>query len=281
MREHCVIVGEIDLEPLRDGEQALRLRRKVGTARIGAADDQGEAIDRRIRDAISLDEGIEAAELTMMTELDVRDVVWCRADVLGRFQDSGGRHVDEFCLRIDEPADEPGASDTIDRGPLACHPLARRGSYSAPRRKSSFSPRREAALHVAGVDAGRSERGGDALAHLLSADAANNHAPTIRDLAPPPIDFGRETANCAGDLAIGGIEVLRTAHVDDERCRGGANGLVEVFRRNVASNSVHALSPRHVRVLSRAWTASRLGSAGSLRIPTTGKYSREAFPRKA
>src|SRR5260221_3539445 len=96
LREHCVIVGEIDLEPLRDREEALRLRRKVGMARIGAADDQGEAIDRPIRDAIGLDDGIEAAELAMMTELDIRDVVWCRADVLGRFEDSGGGGRAEF-----------------------------------------------------------------------------------------------------------------------------------------------------------------------------------------
>src|SRR5260221_1423481 len=84
LREHRVIVGEIDLESLRDGKQPRRLRCQIGTPRIGTAYDQGEAIECRIGDLVDADEGIEAAELAVVTELDIRNVVWRRAGVLGR-----------------------------------------------------------------------------------------------------------------------------------------------------------------------------------------------------
>src|SRR5258708_14161313 len=57
LREHRVIVGEIDLESLRDGKQPRRLRCQIGTPRIGTAYDQGEAIERRIVDLLDPDAG--------------------------------------------------------------------------------------------------------------------------------------------------------------------------------------------------------------------------------
>jgi hypothetical protein len=58
------------------------------------------------------------------------------------------------------------------------------------------------------------------------------------------IDFGRKAADGADDLVVGNIEVVRSAHIDDERHRCGADILLEVYRRDLAANSVHALSPR-------------------------------------
>src|SRR5258708_12495079 len=50
LREHCMIVGEVDLEPFRDGEKAGRLRRELGTAGLAATDDPVQPIDPRTPD---------------------------------------------------------------------------------------------------------------------------------------------------------------------------------------------------------------------------------------
>src|SRR5262245_41436828 len=84
LRQHRVVIGEVDLEALRYREQALGLRRQVRAACVGAADNQREMIERRIRQAVGSDESIEAAELAVMTELYVRNVVRGRAPTLGR-----------------------------------------------------------------------------------------------------------------------------------------------------------------------------------------------------
>jgi hypothetical protein len=65
MPEHVVVVREVGREAMGDRQQALALRRQIGPRRIGAAHDGCEAIERRILDAVSLDDRIERAAVTV------------------------------------------------------------------------------------------------------------------------------------------------------------------------------------------------------------------------
>jgi len=72
--EHLVIVREVEREPLRQGHEAGGLVRQLRTPRVGRAHDERQLVERRITQAVLLDERIEAAPVTVVTQLDSFDV---------------------------------------------------------------------------------------------------------------------------------------------------------------------------------------------------------------
>src|SRR5947207_2356277 len=53
--EHRVVVGEIGGKTERQRKQTRRLRGKFETRGIGASDDQGQRVERRVLDAVDLE----------------------------------------------------------------------------------------------------------------------------------------------------------------------------------------------------------------------------------
>jgi len=71
-----VVIREIGRQPERQRQQARRLRRQFRARGVGAAHDHREVVERRILDAVDLQEGVEAALLAIMRKrLGARDVV--------------------------------------------------------------------------------------------------------------------------------------------------------------------------------------------------------------
>ena len=177
-----------------------------------------------------------------------------------------GRHEMEHRERIDEAADQPGASDAIDLRPLARHPHARLGERDVDAwrfarhqrsagRREGFDP----ALEDGDVDPfcrkqRRSER-----ADIVAVDAIDDHRPPGGQVARP-IGGGHVVApDGAGDACRGRPKHLLAAHVDDERTIGGADQRDQLFRRYLS---------RHVglRKLSEGGTWAE-ASAGSPPMP--------------
>src|SRR3954452_21667410 len=97
-------------------------------------------IERRILDLIDAQNGIERAAFALMGEFHAIDVVRDPTGLLGNGEDLILRNVDELCIRIDEAADQPGASNSVDLWVFACHPLARSRADVATGGQSLLSP---------------------------------------------------------------------------------------------------------------------------------------------
>src|ERR1051326_6740194 len=89
---------------------SARLGRELSLLGVRAAHDQRESCKRGIvvSQAVLADDRVEAALLSKMTELHIRNVVGCRTLAIGDFEDLGGRGVEKFRVRINEALDEPG-----------------------------------------------------------------------------------------------------------------------------------------------------------------------------
>src|SRR5439155_2717327 len=106
-------------DPLEDG----RLGRQVMPRGIGAADNRRQGGQRRIVEPVLFEEGVEAALLADVAELDTGDVIGDGAGLGGRREHAGGRHEEEFGIVVDEPDDEPGTGDPVDLRAFAGNPL--------------------------------------------------------------------------------------------------------------------------------------------------------------
>src|SRR5262245_18058230 len=153
MLEQLVVVGEVGGKPVRDREQAFALRRKVGARRVGAADNQGKAIQRRILDVENAHDRIERAAIADVSKLDALDVVGNGASLLGNGQDVVWGDIDEFPERIDEATDQPWARDAVDLGMLSGDPLVQGPAEVAAGRQAPLVPTGEAIRQIACVDA--------------------------------------------------------------------------------------------------------------------------------
>ena len=76
----------------------------------------------------------------MRERLGAGDVVWGGPGLGGNGEDALGRGEEEFGLRIDEGADQPGTGDPIDFGALAGDPGARLRVPLAADRQPLFGP---------------------------------------------------------------------------------------------------------------------------------------------
>src|SRR5215217_1747912 len=80
--QHLVVVVEARAQAERDGEQPRRLRCQVEPLGVRTPNDPGELVKRRIIQPVLGKEGIEAAPLADMRELDFRHVVGNGASLL-------------------------------------------------------------------------------------------------------------------------------------------------------------------------------------------------------
>lgn len=121
--QHLVVIREIGRETKRDGEQPSGLWGQVMSRGVGTADDLGEMLQGRIGEPILVQKGIEGAKFTDVAELDARHVIGDRTGLLGDHQDLIGRHVEKFSVVVDEPIDQPRASNAIDFRAFSRNPL--------------------------------------------------------------------------------------------------------------------------------------------------------------
>ena len=99
------------------------LRREVESRGVGAAHDYCELLQGRVIEAVLREEGIEAALLADVTQLDAGDVVGNRTGFPGDAQHVTGRDIEELGLLVDEACDQPGAGDPVDPGLFTGDPL--------------------------------------------------------------------------------------------------------------------------------------------------------------
>jgi len=217
--EHLVVVGEAGRQPERQRHQPGRLRGEVRAVGVRAAHDHGERLERRVAQAVAVDEGVKAAAAADVRELDVGDVVGNRRALLRDAQDVRRRHVEELRVRVDEAPDQPRAGDAVHLGALARHPAGRRAGGL---RRALAVPVLDAALEEARPQGLR-----HALADLMAVDTIDDRV-GVRGQAPPPIlHGGGVAAQRAADHVGGRKECGRLAHVDDERRAAGPKGFLK------------------------------------------------------
>src|SRR3546814_12237430 len=98
---------------------------------------------RSVVDAIGVEQGVEAAGVADVGELDLRHVERHGAEVDGSVADPLRADIVDLGAAVDEPAHEPRAGEAVDLRPVAGHPAARsHGHRVAPDRKSGVSGKR-------------------------------------------------------------------------------------------------------------------------------------------
>src|SRR5207248_5042846 len=97
--------------------------RETSIVSVGASHHPGQRRQCGIRQLVSVDEGIKGALCTVMTELDLWNVIRDRVLSIRDFPNSVRRDEQEFGLRIDKARDQPGTGDAIDARTLTGDPL--------------------------------------------------------------------------------------------------------------------------------------------------------------
>src|SRR3989449_9141121 len=139
--EHFVVILVKARQAERDREQPGGLRREIETVRICAAHDDRELPQCRIfLQAEEFQEGIEAAFLAGVGELDVGDII--RLCILFRCNSSyvGRGYVQELGVRVDEAADQPRAGDAVDLRTLSSDPARGRIDGLLKKLAARFAP---------------------------------------------------------------------------------------------------------------------------------------------
>jgi hypothetical protein len=96
---------------------------------VGATHDDRDLFECCVVEGVLPKEGVEAAALALVTELDTRDVVGDGARRPRDLEHLVARHVEELGFLVDEPGDQPRAGDAVDLRPLAGDPFHPRPPY--------------------------------------------------------------------------------------------------------------------------------------------------------
>ena len=152
--------------------------------RVSAPDDLSQMIESRILDVVDPQNRIERTALALVRELHVLDVVGRRAGLFGHGKHRFLGDVDEICAGIDEALDQPRAGDAIDLRALSRDPFPRSHPDVAAGRQSVLGPAGKSAIEIDGLDAGRSERGGNALADIVALPTIHDHRPSQSQVGP-------------------------------------------------------------------------------------------------
>ena len=124
LARHVVVIVTADrLEAGGSGVEPGGFGRQTAIVGVGTPYDRGEGGQRRIHQLVAVDERVEGAPRTLVTELHVRNVIGNRAFASRRVHDLARRDEQELRLRIDEAADEPRTGDTVDPGTFTRDPL--------------------------------------------------------------------------------------------------------------------------------------------------------------
>src|SRR5205823_12266020 len=94
----------------------------VQTIRVRPTGDNGQRVQGRIRQAVLLQEGVEAAQRPVVRKLDAFNIVRNRLELAGASADLGGWCKEKLSLRVDEPREQPRAGDSIDLRMLTSNP---------------------------------------------------------------------------------------------------------------------------------------------------------------
>src|SRR3984893_6055392 len=143
---HVLEVVSADLaEPACHGIEAPGFGNDLARVGVGAPHDERRALERRIRQTVLLDEGVEGAALPVMSQLDARHIVRGGALAARRVHDLRVGNEQELRLLVDEAPYKPGAGDAIHAGLDAGDPL--HGVFHS---SSSRSSRERIAARAAG-----------------------------------------------------------------------------------------------------------------------------------
>src|SRR5262245_43768173 len=124
LARHVVeVVPARRLEPGGGGVETGRLGGEAAIVGVGAAHDHRQRAQRGVRELVAIDKRVERAFGTVMTEVDVGDVVRDRAAPLRLRGDLLRRHEDELRPGVDEARDQPRARDAIDTGTFTGDPF--------------------------------------------------------------------------------------------------------------------------------------------------------------
>ena len=83
--------GKLARQAVRDCEQALALRREIGTRRVSAAHDRCQTVKRGIVDVVGVDDRIKRASIADVPEFNALDVVGGASDIGGDLGHFGRR----------------------------------------------------------------------------------------------------------------------------------------------------------------------------------------------
>src|SRR5262249_16744489 len=108
---------------LGDGFEPARLRSKVLRRRVGPTDDQRQRRKCRIGDAVLVDDGVEAALVTVMAKFNIWHIE--RRGTLPRRDGHNlvSRYVQKLGMGVNEALDEPGTGNAVNLWPLMGHPF--------------------------------------------------------------------------------------------------------------------------------------------------------------
>src|SRR5947209_6827236 len=106
-----MVVGENARQPERDSQQPRALRRDIEPVSVRAPHDPRELVECRLPQLVLLEKSIEAAEWTIVGQLDALDVVGNGAGLPGDAWYLGRWNEEELRLAVDEASDQPGAGD--------------------------------------------------------------------------------------------------------------------------------------------------------------------------
>ena len=105
LTRHIVeVVAACRLKARRRRIQSSRFRRETSIVSVGASHHPGQRRQCGIRQLVSVDEGIKGALCTVMTELDLWNVIRDRVLSIRDFPNSVRRGEQEFGLRVDTAA---------------------------------------------------------------------------------------------------------------------------------------------------------------------------------
>jgi hypothetical protein len=218
-----VVVREIPGQSLRDREQPGRLRREVEPAGVRPAHDEREPLQRGVVQPELRKKGVEAAELALVAELHVGDVIGGGGLFRRNLLHLARGHVQELGVRVDVAAHEPRAGDAVDFGPLARHP-PRRGAFRFGGHLTAFlTPMLDTAFEVP-----RTERFRHVLADLVAVHAVDDDARRLRQGFFPLENLFRIAPQRALQVVGGFLEAFVATNVDDERRVARADGLPKV-----------------------------------------------------
>jgi hypothetical protein len=123
MAQHLVIVSYRRGEAERNGVEAGGLRSQVEARRIGTANDHSELRQSRTIEVVLLEEGIEAAQIADVSQLNTGEIVRNGPGLRRDGKYLVGRNIVKLCLRIDKPQNQPRTGDAIDFGTFARNPF--------------------------------------------------------------------------------------------------------------------------------------------------------------
>jgi hypothetical protein len=116
-KHRVIVVAVLRREAERNRQEPGALRFQVEPVRIGAAHDQGEVAQHRLRrEPEGGEQRVEGAELAVVLKKAAGQIIGDAARLLRDRQDLVGLDEQERRRGVEEARDEPGTGDAVDLG---------------------------------------------------------------------------------------------------------------------------------------------------------------------